>query len=151
VRSALFLVRKLACFRTTFGSAANPSHTTATAMHFPTNAGLIFLTDELGQIGNLSPLGVLFKKTVQFQGKLFTSTFLQAAVASPILGSDFLKKFKVTVSPEISQIQFACSAAASSAIFLPSAALPAHSIFSTASSGRPSPLLKNFPIPCLMT
>jgi hypothetical protein len=43
---------------------------------------------------------------VQFQGKLFTSTFLQAAVAAPILGMDFLTKFKVIVSPEISQIQF---------------------------------------------
>jgi hypothetical protein len=49
---------------------------------------------------------------VQFQGKLFTSTFLQAAVAGPILGIDFLRKFKVIVSPELSQIQFACSAAA---------------------------------------
>ncbi len=55
------------------------------------------------------------KKTLQFQGKLFTATFLQAAVAGPILGIDFLKKFKVTVSPEINLIQFACSAAASPA------------------------------------
>jgi hypothetical protein len=60
------------------------------------------------QMANPSPLGVLLKKTVQFQGKLFTSTFLQAAVASPILGIDFLRKFKVIVSPELSQIQFAC-------------------------------------------
>jgi hypothetical protein len=52
-------------------------------------------------------LGILFKKTVQFQGKLFQSTFLQAAVAGPILGND-LRKFKVIVSPEISQIEFAC-------------------------------------------
>jgi hypothetical protein len=51
---------------------------------------------------------------VQFQGKLFTSTFLQAAVAGPILGIDFLRKFKVIVSPELSQVQFACSAAAPS-------------------------------------
>jgi hypothetical protein len=40
---------------------------------------------------------------VQFQGKLFTSTFLQAAVAGSILGIDFLRKFKVIVSPEISR------------------------------------------------
>jgi hypothetical protein len=33
-----------------------------------------------GQMGNLSPLGVSLKKTVQFQGKLFTANFLQAAV-----------------------------------------------------------------------
>jgi hypothetical protein len=43
----------------------------------------------------------LIKKTVQFQGKLFTSSFLQAAVAGPILGIDFLRKFKVTVALEI--------------------------------------------------
>jgi hypothetical protein len=39
---------------------------------------------------------------VQFQGKLLTSTFLQASVAGPILGIDFLRKLKVIVSPEIS-------------------------------------------------
>jgi hypothetical protein len=42
-----------------------------------------------GQMGNLSPRGALLKKTVQFQGKLFTATFLYAAVAGPILGIDF--------------------------------------------------------------
>jgi hypothetical protein len=42
-----------------------------------------------GQMGKPSPLGVLLKTTVQFQGKLFTSTFLQAAVAGPFLGIDF--------------------------------------------------------------
>ncbi len=89
------------------------------AMHFPANVGLIFLTDELTNdrylvitgatlsivpcSQNSSPSGPLLKvadgqsipswgfiqKTVQFQGKLFTSTFLQAAVAGPILGIDF--------------------------------------------------------------
>jgi hypothetical protein len=39
-------------------------------------------------MGNPSPLGALLKK-LQFQGKLFMSTFLQAAVAGPILGIDF--------------------------------------------------------------
>ncbi len=88
-------------------------------MHFPTNAGLIFLTDELtndrylvdtgATLSNVpckqnsSPSGPLLKgvdgqpipswgfiqKTVQFHGKLFTSIFLQAAVAGPILGIDF--------------------------------------------------------------
>jgi hypothetical protein len=127
-------------------------------MHFPANAGLIFLTDEStnyrylvdtgatlsivtcsqnaspsgplskGQMGNLSPHGALLK-TLQFQSKLFTATFLQAAVADPILGIDIFKKFKVTAFPEINQIQFACSAAASPAPHLPSAALPAHPLF----------------------
>jgi hypothetical protein len=41
----LCLVGKLVCRRTIFGSAANPAHATATAMHFPANAGLIFLTN----------------------------------------------------------------------------------------------------------
>ncbi len=48
-------------------------------------------------MANPSSLGVLLKK-LQFQGKLFTSTFLQAAVADPILGIDFLRKFKGTQS-----------------------------------------------------
>jgi hypothetical protein len=47
VHSALFLVRKLIRRRTPFGSAAFPTHASAMAMHFPANAGLMFLTDEL--------------------------------------------------------------------------------------------------------
>ncbi len=80
------------------------------------------------QMGNLSPVAVSFKKTVQFQGKLLTSSFLQAAVAGPILGIDFLRKFEVTVVPDINQIQFACTAAALPALFLPSAASPTPSL-----------------------
>ncbi len=116
---ALFLVRKLIRRRTPFGSAAFPTHATATAMHFPANAGLIFLTDELtndrylvdtgatlsivpcnqnsslsgpllkGADGQPIPSWGFIKKTVQLQGKLFTATFLQAAVADPILGIAF--------------------------------------------------------------
>jgi hypothetical protein len=51
-------------------------------------------------------------QTVQFQDKLFTSNFLQAAIAGPILGIDFLRKFKITVAPETSQILFAYAEAA---------------------------------------
>jgi hypothetical protein len=51
-------------------------------------------------------------ETVQFQGIMFTSSFLQAAVAGLILGIDFLRRFKITVVPETSQILFACTAAA---------------------------------------
>jgi hypothetical protein len=113
------MVRKLNCRRTTFGSAAFPTHATATAMHFSANAGLIYLTDELTNDRylvdtgatlsivacnqNSSPSGPLLKEadgqlipswgfiknTVQFQGKFFISTFLQASVAGPILGIDF--------------------------------------------------------------
>jgi hypothetical protein len=128
-------------------SAAIPTHGTTMLMHFLANAGLIFLTDELTNDRylvdtgatlsivpcnlNSSPSGPLLKgadgqpipswgfiqKTVQFQGKLFTSTFLQATVAGPILGIDFLRKFKVNDAPEISQIQFACTTAASPASY----------------------------------
>jgi hypothetical protein len=154
VCSILCLVVKLVCHRTIFGSAANPAHATATAMHFPANAGLIFLADELtndrylvdtgatlsivpcnqnsspsgpllrGADGQTIPSWGFIQKTVQFQGKLFTSSFLQAAVAGPILGIDFLRKFKVIVAPEINQIQFAYTAAASPAPYLPSRPCP---------------------------
>jgi hypothetical protein len=100
VHFALFLVGKLACRQTSLGSAAFTTHATATAMHFPANTGLIFLTDELTNdkylvdtratlsivpcSQNSSPSGPILKgadgqpilswgfiqKTVQFQGKL---------------------------------------------------------------------------------
>ncbi len=125
---ALYLVRKLNCRQTPSGSAAISAHVTATAMHFPANAGRIFLTDvqtndrylvDTGATlsivpcrANSRPSGPLLKwadghpilswgfikKTAQFQDKLFTSSFLEAAVAGPILGIDFLRKFKVTCS-----------------------------------------------------
>jgi hypothetical protein len=47
VYCTLYFFGKLKCRRTFSGSAAIPAHATATAMHFPANAGLIFLTDEL--------------------------------------------------------------------------------------------------------
>jgi hypothetical protein len=144
VYCTLYFLGKLKCRRTFSGSAAIPAHATTTAMHFPANAGLIFLTDELTNdrflvdtgvtlsiipcISNSSPSGPLLKgadgqpipswvftqRTVQFQGKLFTSSFLQAAVAGPILGNDFLRKLKVKVVPETSHFLFTCTTAASS-------------------------------------
>jgi hypothetical protein len=156
------------------------THTThATAMHFPANAGLIFLTDELTnnrylvdtgatmsivpRNQNSSPSGPLLKgadgqpipswgfikKKLQFQGKLFTSSFLQAAVAGSILGIDFWRKFKVTVVPDINQIQFACTTAAPPAPFLPSAVLPDPFLFSAASSA-PSCLFSSPPVLALV-
>ncbi len=47
MHSALYLFGKLISRRTVFGSADTHTHATAMAMHFPANAGLIFLTDEL--------------------------------------------------------------------------------------------------------
>jgi hypothetical protein len=145
-------------------------------MHFLANAGLTFLTDELTNdrylvdtgatlsivpcSQNSSPYGPLLKgadgqpicswgfiqKTVQFQGKFFTSSILQAAVAGTILGIDFLSKFKVTVVPEINQIQFACTAAASPAPYLPSVVSPTPSLLSVASSAS-SLLPTSTPVP----
>jgi hypothetical protein len=140
-------------------------------MHFPANAGLIFLTDELTNDRylvdtgaalsvvpcdkNSSPSGPLLKgadgqpipswgfikKTVQFQGKLYTSSFFKAAVAGPILGIDFLRKFKVTVAPDINQIQFACTAVASPATYLPAAAsLASPCLFSSPTVPAPVPI-----------
>ncbi len=166
MHSALGLFGKLISRRTAFGSAETHTHATATAMHFPANAGLIFLTDELTNdrylvdtgatlsivpcSKNTTPSGPLLKgadgqpipswgfiqKTVQFQGKVFSASFLQAAVAGPILGIEILRKFKVTVSPDINQIQFACTAAAS----------PALKLFAAASSASPC-LFSSTPVP----
>jgi hypothetical protein len=112
----------------------------ATAVHFPTNSGLIFLTDVLTNDTRATlsiiphnsknkPSGPLLKETnglpipsrgflakaVQFSGKLFTFHFLQAAVAGPSPGTR-KKKFKVAVAPYTSQILFACTAAAPAAV-----------------------------------
>jgi hypothetical protein len=55
-----------------------------------------------GADGKPIPSWGFFSKTVQFQGKLFTAKFLQPAVAGPILGIDFLRRFRITVAPETS-------------------------------------------------
>jgi hypothetical protein len=89
-------------------------------------------------MANPSPLGVLLKNCA-ISRQTFTSTFLQAAVVGPILGIDFLRKFKVIVSPELSQIQFACSAAAPSAHIVPSAA-PHASYCLSSSTPVPAPV-----------
>jgi hypothetical protein len=54
-------------------------------------------------------------------GQTFTAKFLQAAVAGPILGIDSLRKFRITVAPEPSQVLVACTvtAPATSKPFLP--------------------------------
>jgi hypothetical protein len=58
-------------------------------------------------------------KNVQFQGKLFTPKFLQATVAGPNLKIDSLRKFRITVAPETSQVLFACTAPAATTTPLP--------------------------------
>jgi hypothetical protein len=75
-----------------------------------------------GADGQPIPSCGFIQKTVLFQDNLFSSQILHAAVAGPILGIDFLRRFKVTVTPETRQIFFACTAATLSApqYFLPS-------------------------------
>jgi hypothetical protein len=55
VHEPLLLVGKLKRRQAFTGSAAVPAH----AMHFPTNAGLIFLTDELNNDKYLVDTGVI--------------------------------------------------------------------------------------------
>jgi hypothetical protein len=83
-------------------------------------------------MGKQSPPG-FSSQTVQFQGKMFTFSFLQAAVAGPILGIDFLGKLKITVATEISQILFACTAA-------PLPAKPFFLVLLSLSAATPAPL-----------
>jgi hypothetical protein len=84
------------------------------------------------------------KRIVQFHGKLYSSQFLQAAVAGPILDIDFLRKFKVTVAPETSQILFDCTAVAPSVhnSFMPSFdnSVPPPVVPSTSTASPPSAL-----------
>jgi hypothetical protein len=101
--------------------------------------------------GQPIPCCGFIKKTVQFQGKLLTSSFLQAAVAGPILGIDFLRKFKVTVVPDINQIQFACTAAALPTLFLPSAASPTPFLPSAALPTPFSVPAASSALPCLFS
>jgi hypothetical protein len=133
-------------------------------MHFPANAGLIFLTDELtndkflvvtgatlsiipcssnnpsGPLlkGNQSPLGVSSPKLSCYKAKCSLPAFASSRSQShsgPILGINFLRKFKITVAQETSQFLFACAAAAPPAKpFLPSFAQ-----FSTATPALPVP------------
>ncbi len=98
--------------------------------------------------GQLIPSWGFIQKTLQLQGKFFTSSFLQASVAGPILGIDFLRKFKITVVTEINQIQFASTAVASPAPYLPSAVSPTSYLLSAASSDSSSlPTSTSVPAP----
>ena len=95
-------------------SSADSKVHAATAMSFPTNAGLLFLKDEISKLSFLVDTGAtlsivphnsivrpsgpilngangkpiptwgFISKVVQFQGRSFTHSFLQAAVAGPI-------------------------------------------------------------------
>jgi hypothetical protein len=141
-------------------------------MHFPANAGLIFLTDELANdrylvdtgatlsivpcTSNAGPSGPLpngadgqpipswgfVLKTFQFHDKLFTASFSQATLAGPILGIDFLRKFRINVAPETGQILFACEATAPPAAkpFLPNFVQISEPPFSVLLAIEPTPM-----------
>ncbi len=145
----LCLVRKLTSRRTPFGSAASPTHATATAIHFPANADLIFLTDELTSDRYLVDTGATLSIVPCNQNSSPSSPLLKGAEGQPIpswgfiqklcnskanfshpisckplwpvpfWALTFVRKLGVTVVSEINQIQFACTAAAS----------PAHNFF----------------------
>jgi hypothetical protein len=65
-------------------------------------------------MGYQSPLRVSSQKLSSFKAKYLLSVFLQAAVASLILGIDFWR-IRITVAPETSKIMFAYMAVAQSA------------------------------------
>ena len=105
----------------------------------PAACGLIFLTDTLsgtkflvdtgaslsilpftsnaaqsgpklvGVQGTAIPTWGYQQKTVVFGTARFTFNFLLANVATPIIGVDFLKKFRLNVSPSLGQVIFAAT------------------------------------------
>jgi hypothetical protein len=93
-----------------------------------------------------NPLLEICFKTIQFQGKLFTAKFLQAAMAGPILGNDFLRKFRIIIAPETSQILFACTAMAlpTAKPFLPNFSQISEPSFSVLPATKPTSM---HPIP----
>ena len=89
---ALFLVGKLIRRRTPFGSAALPTHATATAMHFPANAGLIFLTDELTNDKYLVDTGATLSIVPCNQNSSPSGPLLKGADGQPIPSWGFIEK-----------------------------------------------------------
>jgi hypothetical protein len=75
-------------------------------------------------MANLFPFGDLFKKLSSFNANFSLPVSSKLLWQVPFWALTFLRKFKVTVAPEISQIQYACTAAALSA----SSCLPSSSL-----------------------
>ncbi len=94
MHSALCLFGKLIGRRTVFGSAETHTHATATAMHFPTNAGLIFLTDELTNDRYLVDTGATLSIVPCSKNNNPSGPLLKGADGQPIpLGVSFKKQF----------------------------------------------------------
>ncbi len=85
------LGRKTNCRRTTLSWAANSTHATATAMHFPANAGLTFLTDKLTNDRYLVDT-VATSSIVPCSQNSSPSGLLKGADGQPILSWSFIQK-----------------------------------------------------------
>jgi hypothetical protein len=88
-----------------------------------------------GANGKPIPTWGFITETVQFQCKMFTPVFCKQLLLGPILGIDFLRKFRVAVAPETSQILFACTAVAPP----PKLVLPTFAQFPAAPPAQPGP------------
>jgi hypothetical protein len=91
----MFLVRKLICCRTTFSSATFTTHATTKAMHFPANAGLIFLTDELTNNRYLFDTGATLSIVPCNHNSGPSGPLLRGADGQPIPSWGFIKKKKM--------------------------------------------------------
>jgi hypothetical protein len=83
----------------------NPTHTTATAMHFPANAGLIFLTDELTNDRYFVDTGATLSIVPCNQNSSPSGPLLKGADGQPIHSWRFIKKlcnFKANFSHPVS-------------------------------------------------
>ncbi len=90
MHSALFLAGKLIRRRTPYGSAAFPTHATATAMHFPANVGLIFSTDELTNDRYLVDTGATLRIVPYNQNSSPSGPLLKGADGQPIPSWGFI-------------------------------------------------------------
>jgi hypothetical protein len=84
------LGQKTNCHRTSFGSAAFPTHATAMAMHFPANAGLIFLTDKLTNDRYLVDTGATLSIVPCNQNSSPSGPLLKGADGQPIPSWGFI-------------------------------------------------------------
>ncbi len=92
MHSPLFLVGKLIRRQTSFSSPAFPTHTTATAMHFPANTGLIFLTDELTNDRYLVDTGATLSIVPCNRNSSLSGPLIRGADGQPIPSWGFIKK-----------------------------------------------------------
>jgi hypothetical protein len=63
----------------------------------------------VGANGKQNPTWGFRRRTVCFSGQTFEFDFLLAAVATPLLGMDFLTKFKLSIIPSLQQVLYTAS------------------------------------------